>query len=420
MRRNPPAQWTLPDVVDPATRLCVQVYVPDDPAHIAAFRGALLALQSAYNWQDDAAHTAKDVALVWREIIRDMGDSWGCDTGIQTIEFRQLANCPLEVSIDSGAWSTIYDGYNCAVGAISDAINDGTLATPGQPGADGSVPVDECWEYDVTLRGNGRWLCPVPVSAGYTVTVDNAQGGWADNNAITAGWSCPNGTAYALGACGDPLDTDPNDPLPTVSHTRLIGFCDDIYMDMYNTAYVVPEGTPQSHFLLQMNDASLSDNQGDITCHVTVCNYSEWCHLYDFTIDNQGWAAWTYNGQEFGHYYAGQGWTDNYPTDPIDGIVISPPAFDEATITRVIIEFSPSWGGASPYIALEQYEHSTLIKSSTATGAMVTIIPDTPVSLTRFTLWFDPYLGNQAHYDGYIAKIKVRGTGTNPFGTSNC
>jgi hypothetical protein len=104
-RRNPPAKWVLPATVNPVNRRCIKISVPDDPAHIAAFRGALLALASAYNWGDDLAHTARSVALVWRDIL-DNSLNWGCD-GVQTIiQFDDL--CGLKWSYNGGdTWTTI-------------------------------------------------------------------------------------------------------------------------------------------------------------------------------------------------------------------------------------------------------------------------------------------------------------------------
>jgi hypothetical protein len=62
-RKNPPAQWVLPDVVNPPDSICITVPVPNDRKHIGAFYGALFNLTSARFWQDDLAHTAREVAL---------------------------------------------------------------------------------------------------------------------------------------------------------------------------------------------------------------------------------------------------------------------------------------------------------------------------------------------------------------------
>jgi len=77
--------FTLPDVIDPATRHCVPVPVPDDRFHIAAFWEALSRLAKSYNWERNEDHTAADVARVWDGIIdgiRDsINDGLGCAEG---------------------------------------------------------------------------------------------------------------------------------------------------------------------------------------------------------------------------------------------------------------------------------------------------------------------------------------------------
>lgn len=102
-RRYPVAKWTLPEVVDPEGRRCFLIRVPDDPLHLAAFRGALLNLASAYKWQDDPAHTAKDVALVWREVI-DNVEGRTCLDPLIDVRQNDTAPCTLEKTIDGATW----------------------------------------------------------------------------------------------------------------------------------------------------------------------------------------------------------------------------------------------------------------------------------------------------------------------------
>lgn len=99
-RRNPPARWTLPEIVNPPTRKCFTILVPNEPYHIAAFRGALLNLASAYNWQDDLDHTAKDVANVWKSVIVDVT---ACGSG--GIPFA----CPFDYIPSTQGWSLVVD-----------------------------------------------------------------------------------------------------------------------------------------------------------------------------------------------------------------------------------------------------------------------------------------------------------------------
>lgn len=89
-RRNPPAKWMLPDVVDPPDSICMSLQVPNNRYHIAAFRGALWNLASAINWADDIDHTAKEVAQVWRNVIDNMGAD--CDDATCCRDFPPSAS----------------------------------------------------------------------------------------------------------------------------------------------------------------------------------------------------------------------------------------------------------------------------------------------------------------------------------------
>lgn len=85
-RKNPRAKWTLPDVINPLETMCVQIQVPKERFHIAAFRGALLNLASATQWADDPDHTAKEVATVWRGVIDSMTEVCDGLTGCRDVK----------------------------------------------------------------------------------------------------------------------------------------------------------------------------------------------------------------------------------------------------------------------------------------------------------------------------------------------
>lgn len=99
-KRYPKAKWVLPDVINPPTRKCFTILVPNDVQHLAAFRGALLNLASATNWADDEAHTAKDVANVWKGIVVDVTE---CGAGIPFA-------CPYDFLPNNQGWSNVIDG----------------------------------------------------------------------------------------------------------------------------------------------------------------------------------------------------------------------------------------------------------------------------------------------------------------------
>ncbi len=61
-------KWVVPSVIDPAAKVCVQLEIPNEAMHIAAFWGALEQLTKAYNWQDSYIDGSA-VAYVWRDVV---------------------------------------------------------------------------------------------------------------------------------------------------------------------------------------------------------------------------------------------------------------------------------------------------------------------------------------------------------------
>jgi len=71
-RKNPPARYTLPADPHPDTSICVQILIPNDPMHLAAFQGQVKALASAYAWQNDDDHTALLAAEAWLPVFDNL------------------------------------------------------------------------------------------------------------------------------------------------------------------------------------------------------------------------------------------------------------------------------------------------------------------------------------------------------------
>lgn len=304
-RKNPPARWVLPESVDPATRRCFTIDVPDDPAHIAAFRGALLALASAYNWSDDPTHKAREVALVWRGII-DSHLDWGC--AVQT-QIREDDACTLSWSYDEWVTFNSYDPAVCiqayidslVPGMITDgiqqAILDGLLQQKGgQPSPGGTPNPETCKTMHVILRANERWHCPFPINDGWTIAVDHIEGGWSDG---TPAWYCSTGGRYLLTACVEDMHShEAGDPSGDGWHMELIGQINLTYFTPGRATYTVPNATGTSYLDFLANDGSLSDNSGQIEFDVTICAPAEaptWCYTFDFLTTDGGWSNYDGN-----------------------------------------------------------------------------------------------------------------------------
>jgi len=268
-RRNPPAKWVLPAVVNPAGRRCFIIEVPDERMHIAAFRGALLNLASAYKWQDDPDHTARDVANVWKEIVANVRTCPpDCEPDLGGTTLEDLMSQQIRISPDDSCiiqmwcidhWEDWYDPRAC--------IAEGST----QPEPGGELDPDECRLFNATLPGNSQYLLPIPVEEGYTLTITNARGGTSYDAGVN--WRCPNGQSYALGACsGSNSDAGGGFPKPDEPVGRLIALIDGVWYDAYNTVIHVPAGVSSGDVLFQVNDDDIFDNTGSLSFVVEVCN----------------------------------------------------------------------------------------------------------------------------------------------------
>jgi len=293
-RRNPPAKWVLPLVTRPATSTCVMVQVPDDPFHRAAFKGAILDLASAYKWQDDPTHQAREVALVWRDIFDNLEFCPPATGRPDGISLEDMLSTQIRISPDDPCiiqmwcidhWEDWYDPRTCITVGAS------------QSGPQSPPALGDCRSYPVTLNARDQWLLPSPVSAGDIITVSGAAGGWNDG---TLGWNCPSGQVYFGGVCGADEAGEVTDPMPSVNHMRLIGQVGTSgdYFDAYAGAYSVPVGVSGEQLTLQANDSSLADNQGSISFTVEICtqNPTTWTSTFVFGVSSYGGIITVLNG----------------------------------------------------------------------------------------------------------------------------
>lgn len=313
-RTQPYSLIPIPATIAPVSSRCFTINVPDDPTHIAAFKGMISRLATWQVWQADSTHAAKDCAAVWRDVNDNIQECPMIEIRLKPTDF-----CTIQLSLDGGAtWSDVADLSDCAhaaaVSEIQDAIDRGDLtggSTP--PGVPTPTP-GQCYNYTVTLQANQRWFCPVPLESGDTVQVTLVNGAWFDGNYLSLQWNCGDGTPYSLGTCTGSTHTDSGDPLNTEPHMSLIGNLPAAatpYFPMYNTLYTVPGGITPSDFWLQANDGTLSDNQGSLTFHVEVCT-GQWTHVFDFLTADQSFTNWVGTT-----WSSGQGWVGSR-VDPAD------------------------------------------------------------------------------------------------------
>lgn len=121
--------FLIPDTIDPEETICVMLHVPDDPAHIDAFWGALDVLGHYWNWEKDEAHSAADLSRVWQEVIKaahaNMGDC------LVHVHYLRQTDCTIELLID-GVLQTSFklDAEECG---LLNAGGEGTkIIAPGE------------------------------------------------------------------------------------------------------------------------------------------------------------------------------------------------------------------------------------------------------------------------------------------------
>lgn len=282
-RRNPPAKWVLPTIVNPPGRRCFVIEVPDETFHIAAFRGALLNLAAAYKWEDDLAHTARDVALVWRQVYENVRECpptqiVGGGDSLEDYLIRQNPDdpCLLEFSADGTHWCLLADFSLC-------------LPSPQQPGAGAEQPPPGGGQacYHGQLQANGLWLLPTIVNTGDVIELTNAIG--AGNDGTVSPWRCPDGSTFFGGACiGGTGGTSGSDPAPAVNHMRLLFNIAGAWFDAMGGPVTIPAAVSNAQVFVQVNDSALGTNAGSYEFDVCVTNNAAtgWQSVLDFEINS--------------------------------------------------------------------------------------------------------------------------------------
>jgi hypothetical protein len=237
-----------------------------------------------------------------------------------------------------GDWTDI--GGTSGAGAIPGAVT--------QPPPSSAPPVNGCRDFYVTLNARDQWILPFPVSAGATIQIQDAVGGWNDG---TPTWACPTGSVYGLGICGAPLALTAGDPIPTLPHMQIVGKYGTGaggWFDPMAFPYVIPVGVTDAQVIFQANDSVLTDNSGSVTFKVSVCNVplATYDRLVDFRIATNGFVNYPANegpgcNPTMTPYTPGVGWQAfDCPSIGASYIEIINSPFAAATIEDITLTFT--------------------------------------------------------------------------------
>lgn len=408
------AVWTLPVNVHPAKSVDWCIPVPDDPYYRAAFAGALLNLASAYNWQDDEAHTAKQVALVWREIIDSLKKCTDCPE-IETGEEWEdtLAIC------ESLRWNNgVLQGFCC--GEWVDIPTDDTAPIPGgsvQPssGSRPSAGQSKCVQRSMTARD--VYLVPFGVQNGDIITVSARDGAWSDDGVL---WTCTDGTPFSLGSCSGSRYHSGGDPDATLYHGQLMLSVGGQYISATDGPVTLSGLTGQQQLTVMPNFTPGAFAGGTIQYQICVQNGatpppSDWSHTFNFALSDNGFTPGI-----TAIYVPGVGFqTANSPgaidlalpgTAGLTGYTVffatdGPDYACDGGQQQIEVGKRAAGGGAFTSWHLEACDISGAFTSTTFDGAFTIAAADL-IDIS----WFN---GGASFFN--IVQLELRGTGVNPF-----
>jgi len=264
----------IPPSTTPDETVCLTLQVPNSPEWISAVWWILDQYNYWYNWQRTDDKRGVLIAQRWRQMfwqaIADNEGQFSCPADILNqigIHLDEDISMNIRISPDDSCiiqmwcidhWEDWYDPRSCVAGTIEQPTNGDGIAA------------GECREWDVSLRGNEKWLLPAVVSEGDTIEITNVSGAWNDGG---IGWNCPNGFTYALGACVSAEPADGGDPLQTSNHMRLIANIDGDWFDAYAQIIAIGTGVSDGQVYFQANDDPLEGNSGAIAFHVKLCRF---------------------------------------------------------------------------------------------------------------------------------------------------
>lgn len=448
-------KWLVPVVVDPVERICVQLEIPNDLHHIAAFFGALDQLGMAYNWEDSYAD-GSDTAYVWQAIITNAANL--VRIGESCMDCGDVRDCldvdPVSLA-EGGAISVIFDG--AAESHIDDleALYDDVTPQSVFPdiittaaSADGNDDDALCY----ALRGFVGFYAALKL---HGISIDSNDGSYWDRIKSAAVyvwqtlksyagniWGLLTGTVPLADAKASLIDDDEIEglacclweeirtaPLTETTWNSAINAC-----EMANNIGVMLKSDNATrtyiYFLETYNAAiqrQLLDEVLDCVC------LDDWCYEWDFTVASGPNVAgrWVGTGPSElrGIYSAGNGWIPCSGCFGRDSVFIEIAFPTTATkVTQVEFELSTPMTGNHRFVGVQHWDgvgtpdptgvidgEWHLGFSSTVKTFFVNYF-----SVDGITVAYDSTAGMGPQLTTAIKRLKISGKGTNPFGADNC
>lgn len=411
MPKQQPLKWSLPQIVHPEGTLCFQVNVPNEPAYIGAFYGAMFLLTKPYAWADDPAHTALEVGRVWRDIFYDLKPG-GCVPfhPAPGSGFFQEDFMPIRVDCDCNVFVTCCDGTEKQI-LTADQVR---AIAGGQPGAGAEQPTPGggCVTYPATVPAQGGWYLPTVVSTGDTIEFQDPGSAWYGGSVT---WYCPNGNVFFAGLCTSAEQFNAGSQIPASPIGRAIILLDGTYYDVFDAGtFTVPSGISNAPVTIIMNTDTPSTASGQITLNVKVCNnqLGSWAHTIDMVLTPGGWST-----RDLGVWSPGVGYVDTL-TSPLRSVDIQFLNSTPFTLKRLAFTANDTPGVGAVNIGIGRNTPGSYIVTPAIVSG-VHLYDTGPISLTGTTnLYIDNIIGNSAPDpggSGVITQVIVEGEGFDPF-----
>lgn len=418
--------FDLPDNLDPSALRCIQILIPDDNQHLAAFYGAISLLAKWTSWQRDDSNSGSIVAQTWKDAITRSDFMTTCEG--ETIRIHEWED---ELSIcESLRWNNgILEGLCCGEWVPIEGAEGGVVPSPDVTPAGTTRPgPGESKCYNVVLQGNGRWPLPFAVLPGDNITVSAISGSWHDGS--LGSWRCPNGQVALFGSCtGGGQTHEGGDPDAIAYHMQLLADIGGTFASDFSAPIVVG-GSGSQTLEFYANDGTPADNSGAISFRVCVENGAAvpgepWCFVMDFTVSNYGFECFD-NGTGIcgGNWIPGQGWESVARGDDAATLIdVKLTGLPLTTYTYFRVEYTqvnPTGVGGRFF---ELYASGISALSDPLPGGdgdhdYDNVIADITADEIRIPIEND--VASAGTNPAYLTYLELHGTGDNPFGVDNC
>lgn len=436
-------KWLVPDVIDPVGRICVQLEIPDDMLHIAAFFGALELLGEAYNWEDSYAD-GSGAAYVWQAIIANAANL--VRIGENCMDCETLHDCftvdPLALA-HASALSAVFDGNAHSHIDDLDVLYDDVTAQSvfaGIPTTAPSADVEDDLAFCYAVHGFVSFYAALKL---HGISLDDDSGSFWDRIRQAANfvwdelktfagsiWGILTGTVSTEDAKSSLIDDTEIDTLACCLHDAMRDA--PLTETTWNSALAACASVNNAgeilnsdnstrtylYFLETFNEALQRQIEGDtLTC---ICD-EEWCYLIDFAVDNGGFTA-DVPAREGRANYTGTAWESTH-VGPNENLYIRRFMNPTGRFTYIKYKFWAAGTGTSHTITNELRKQDWG-DADKETGNVETF-PVGPVTYD----WTMDYVCGYIFFVGIntntsskmeLRSVEIHGIGVNPFGADNC